>query len=107
MDEQWEEELAKFSKMVQSQKIIWLSRLLFFVSMFARDTYQVGTDYVEQPEKIRKYNELLHRIASYQLEIAINKEVRKPDQQFFLMLAAAIDEVGINVSTLVGVMESR
>jgi hypothetical protein len=100
MSEQWEIELTRFLNMVQSQKIIWLSKLLFIISMFARDTYQVGTDQVEKPKKLRKYNELLHRIAAFQLEIATEKSMRKPDEQFFLMLAEAVDEIGINISTL-------
>ncbi|NJO15537.1 MAG: hypothetical protein HC877_07270 [Thioploca sp.] len=100
MSEQWKIELTGFLNMAQPQKIIWLSKLLFIISMFARDTYQVGTDQVERANELRKYNELLHRIATFQLEIATEKSIRKPDEQFFLMLAEAVDEIGINISTL-------
>ena len=105
MNEQLKTEFAKFSKMTQSQKIIWLSKLLFITSMFARDTYQVGTVQVEKPDELRKYNELLHRIASFQLEIAVGKDERKPDKQFFLMLADLIDEIGINTFTLLDAID--
>ena len=51
------------------EQVIWLSKLLFCISMLARDTYQPGTELIEKPIELRKYNELLHRISSFQMEI--------------------------------------
>jgi len=98
MNEQWIEELSRFSSLDQKQKILWLCKLLFYISMFARDTYQEGTEQVDKPEVLRKYNELLHRIASFQLEI--NENNRKLDEQFFMMLADAVNNVGLNITSL-------
>ena len=38
MTELWVKELERYLSFAQEQKMLWLSRLLFFVSMFARDT---------------------------------------------------------------------
>ncbi len=39
-----------------------MARLANTLTICARDTYEVGTDRVMQPELLRAYNELLHRV---------------------------------------------
>ena len=41
-----------------------LATLASTLTICARDTYAVGTDRVVQPELLRAYNELLHRVTS-------------------------------------------
>lgn len=43
-------------------KTVLLARLANALTICARDTYEVGTDRVAQPELLRAYNELLHRV---------------------------------------------
>jgi hypothetical protein len=43
-------------------KTVLLARLAGTLTICARDTYDVGTDRVVQPELLRAYNELLHRV---------------------------------------------
>lgn len=43
-------------------KTVLLARLARTLTMCARDTYEVETDRVVQPELLRAYNELLHRV---------------------------------------------
>lgn len=43
-------------------KTVLLARLASTLTICARDTYEVGTDRVVQPELLRAYNELLHRV---------------------------------------------
>ncbi|MDD2815139.1 MAG: hypothetical protein PHP00_05295 [Thiotrichaceae bacterium] len=78
--------LAEFSKMSQLEKLTWLSRLLHSATIDARDTYQVGTNQLENPEKLRRYNEFMHRALGFQLAIACDHNSRMPDEQFFEML---------------------
>jgi len=100
MNSDWQKQLHKFSAMSNYEQVIWLSKLLFFISMLARDTYQPGTELIDEPVELRKYNELLHRISSFQMEILIKKSKRKTDKDFFLMLQDSIDELNVNLSTL-------
>lgn len=44
------------------EKTVLLVRLSNELTICARDTYEVGTDRVLQPELLRAYNELLHRV---------------------------------------------
>jgi hypothetical protein len=44
-------------------KAVFLARLAHALTISARDTYEVGTRQVLEPEILRAYNELLHRVA--------------------------------------------
>ena len=99
MTELWLRALERYESLNKDQRVLWLSHLLFLVSMFARGTYEVGTESVDKPEELRRFNELLHRISSKQLDVILNKK-GMPDEQFFGMLAMGIDEVDIKKETL-------
>lgn len=45
-------------------KTVFLARLAHVLTVYARDTYEVGTERVLQPEMLRAYNELLHRVTA-------------------------------------------
>jgi len=40
----WLSELPRFRAMPQIDQLAWLSQLPHLISMFARDTYELGTD---------------------------------------------------------------
>jgi len=48
----------------ENAKTIFLARLVHALTISARDTYEAGTERVLEPETLRAYNELLHRVAS-------------------------------------------
>ena len=43
-------------------KTLFLARLAHALTVCARDTYEAGTENVLQPQMLRAYNELLHRV---------------------------------------------
>jgi hypothetical protein len=43
-------------------KMALLARIAHTLTVCARDTYEVGTDNVLEPQVLRAYNELLHRV---------------------------------------------
>jgi hypothetical protein len=45
-----------------ASKAVLLARLAHALTISARDTYEAGTDRVLEPEILRAYNELLHRV---------------------------------------------
>ena len=92
----WQSELARFRAMSQLEQLCWLSSLLFFVSTFARGTYEAGTDGVEKPEDLRRFNELIHRIATYQRKVATAYTSGLPDDSLFRMLEDQLKELGVN-----------
>ncbi len=103
----WKHEFDRYIRFDLEHKVVWLSRLLFLISMFARDTYEPGTVYVEKPIELRRFNELLHRIASQQLDIALDEPERMPDEQFFTMISEEIEQLDVDAGDLIGLLRER
>lgn len=91
----WQSELSRFRAMSQIDQLIWLSQLLHLISMFARDTYQVGTDGVSKPNNLRRFNELIHRLATFQKKIATASEQGMPDEDVFELLDRELSALGV------------
>ena len=85
----------KFIQMDYPHQIIFMSSLLYVISMMARTTYEAGSTKVSKPELLRRYNELLHRISTQQLYIAKGNLDRMPDNVFFAMVAEELEYLGI------------
>ena len=100
MTKLWIRELKHYTSLIREQKLLWLSRLLFLISMFARDTYELGTESVSKPKELRHFNELLHRISSKQLDTFLN-ETGIPDNQFFEMISEEIEWLSIDIEGLI------
>ena len=49
-------------------RTVLLARLASALTICARDTYEVGTDRVMEPELLRAYNELMHRVTGATLD---------------------------------------
>ena len=82
--------------MKQHDQLIWLSQLLYLLSMLARGTYEAGTDTVLEPIKLRKFNELIHRIASFAKKIAKASDQGIPDVDFFALLQKGLSSLQID-----------
>jgi len=52
----------KVEDLPNSSKAEFLARIAFTLTICARDTYEVGTENVLEPQVLRAYNELLHRV---------------------------------------------
>lgn len=92
----WQSELIRFRSLEKADQIIWLSRLLHVISMAARDTYEIGGDGVAKPANLRRFNELLHRVASFQKTIAIPGFQGMPDGDFFDLLEHELSALDIS-----------
>ncbi len=55
-------------------RTVLLARLASTLTICARDTYEVGTDRVVQPELLRAYNELMHRVTAATLDHVLGRE---------------------------------
>ncbi|WP_431260868.1 hypothetical protein ACQ86G_12615 [Roseateles chitinivorans] len=95
----WPSELARFLALQRRDQIIWLSRLIHLISMYARDTYEVGTDDVVHPANLRRFNELIHRVASLQRSVAESSPGRPPEA-LFAMVEEQLASLGVDSSHL-------
>jgi hypothetical protein len=97
-------ELKRYLAMATDDRWKWLARLLFALTQFARGTYTVGGPGLQHPEKLRLYNELLHRIASQLRDKAIPHN-GMPDDVFVKVLAESIPSLDINTVALIGMLK--
>lgn len=95
VENNWQLEAINFSKMSSIEKIRWLCRLMFFVSMLAREFYDI-----ENTGTLKKSNELLHRISSHLLKHINNDSERMSDSQFFEALEMMVNEAGFKQEIL-------
>ena len=72
------------------EKTVLLARLASELTICARETYEVGTDRVLQPELLRAYNELLHRVTGAVLDHL--RERKGYSLQRILAMLRAFDE---------------
>ena len=57
-----------------SARIALLARIAHSLTICARDTYEVGTDNVLEPQVLRSYNELLHRVTGAVVDHVLGRE---------------------------------
>ena len=54
----------KIEDLPDISKAEFLARIAFTLTICARDTYEVGTENILEPQVLRAYNELLHRVTA-------------------------------------------
>ena len=57
-----------------SARISLLARIAHSLTICARDTYEVGTDNILEPQVLRSYNELLHRVTGAVVSHVLGRE---------------------------------
>jgi hypothetical protein len=92
----WQSEIQRFQALISSARQEWLMDLLFTLTVFARDTYTVGGNGLDDPVRMRRFNELLHRTAS-QLRNEVSGNPGLPNDEFGKMVSAEIDALGFSV----------
>ena len=74
-----------FARQAVQSKIQVLAQLSFELTIAARDTYAAGTEMVNNPVRLRQFNEVQHQIAGY-LCALVNGTERYPDEVFVQMI---------------------
>jgi hypothetical protein len=69
------------------EKTLFLALLAHTLTVCARDTYEVGTETVLEPQVLRGYNELLHRVAGAVIDRLSGAE-SYPLEDIFKMMQA-------------------
>jgi hypothetical protein len=90
----WQLELENFKKSTRMEQMYWLSSLIFLVSMFARETYEEGTENILNPDVLRRFNELIHRVATYQRKLSSEAQEGLPDDALFDMIQTQLTDLG-------------
>ncbi|WP_155931325.1 MULTISPECIES: hypothetical protein [Methylosinus] len=78
-------------------RIAWCGRAILALTILARGTYLAGTDDVVDPPRLRRFNELTHRIAGRQAAIDMDEATI---ESFFALVGASTDELGVSAALL-------
>jgi hypothetical protein len=95
-DPAWASEAARFLELPSDDKWRWLAKLLFAITMLARGTYVVGGDGLSEPERMRRFNELAHRVAQ-QLKNRASGISGLPDAAFVKSVGEELVSLGVNM----------
>jgi hypothetical protein len=103
MTEGWNDEMDAFVRLGGADRAQWLARLASALTVAARDTYEVGGDDIRDPKRMRRFNELLHRVVN-QLRHQIRGDHGFPDDVFLLLVRDETAALGVDFSALKSLM---
>jgi hypothetical protein len=92
--EVWNTEIARYLALDGVGRSKWMANLLFVLTMYARDTYTVGGTGLDDPARMRRFNELTHRAVT-QLRNQVNERSGLPEETFAQMIGVGIEELGL------------
>ena|SRR5579862_5557501 len=99
-DSDWDDEARRFLAMSRDDKCQWLASLMFALTICARGTYVKSYTGVQDPQKLRQFNELFHRVSD-QLRNCIAGHTGRPHDVFIKMLTEALRELDVNSSNVI------
>jgi hypothetical protein len=99
MTECWNQEIGMFAVLGGAERSQWLARLAAALTVAARDTYEVGGDDIRDSKRMRRFNELLHRVVN-QLWHQLQGEQGFPDDVLLPMVRDETAALGVDFSAL-------
>ena len=95
----WDAETTRFLALPTQEQLKWLATLMFALTVFARTTYAKDGEGLDDPERLRGFNELFHRVAD-QLSNKIAGRQGRPDDVFVNVLAESLTSLAVNPNNL-------
>lgn len=106
-EDEWARHRTEFYALSPEARRLWLARLMFVVTMHGRDCYEAGTTAVSDPERLRRLNELMHRIADHNVAVVSDDVHGRPDEVFLQILFEELRSLGINADYFDPMMNRR
>ncbi|MDG4558493.1 MAG: hypothetical protein P9F19_14040 [Candidatus Contendobacter sp.] len=103
MAESWDQEFATFATLDGAERARWLARLAAALTVAARDTYEVGGNGIQDPKRMRRFNELLHRTVN-QLLHQLRGDCGFSDDAYLSMVKEEAVALGVTFPVLKSLM---
>jgi hypothetical protein len=84
-----------FSNYSPQEKIDFLVHFAHTLTILARDTYEVGGEGLTQPARLRRMNEVQHRVMGFLLALMKQEVKRYPDTVFVRLLLEHPDDLDL------------
>lgn len=101
----WKAATEQFFVLDKEHRQRWLVKLIYELSTMARDTYTVGGDGLDAPDRMRRFNELIRRVVR-QLQEMLDARTGMPDEVFLEMVDEEVRALGFNADNLGGRLSS-
>lgn len=95
----WQVATAQFLGLDKERRERWLVKLLYELSTMARDTYTVGGDGLDDPDRMRRFNELIRRVVR-QLQEKLDAHAGMPDDVFLKMVDEEVRALRLSADNL-------
>ena len=74
-----DEAIAVFSSYSLAEKEEFIAQLIYELTVVGRGTYEIGQNGLTEPQRLRRINEVQHRLSAYLWALLRNDEQRYPD----------------------------
>jgi hypothetical protein len=81
-----------FSNYSPQEKIDFLVQLAHTLTILARDTYEVGGEGLTQPSRLRRINEVQHRVLGFVMAMRKQGAKRYPDEVLVRLILEHADD---------------
>lgn len=85
--------IASFRQYCPQEQSAFLLHLAHALTIIARDTYEVGGQGVSQPARLRRINEMQHRVTSFLIALMHQDTRRYPDEVLMGVLLDHADDL--------------
>lgn len=85
--------IASFSRYCPQEQSAFLLHLAHALTIIAHDTYEVGAQGVSQPARLRRINEVQHRVTSFLIALMRQDTHRYPDEVLMHILLNHADDL--------------
>ena len=106
MNATWAAEVARYQQMSEAEQQLWLSRLLFRLTLQGRATYRPGGDELDDPRTMRRLNEVMHRLSSH-LTDSLERVPSRPDDVFLNAVGHELKTLGLDLPSLIEVLRRK
>ena len=90
-----DEASAMFSSYSLQEKKEFLAHLMHELTVLARDSYEVGTDNLTNPQRVRRLNEVQHRVSAFLSALLRDNSQRYPDNVLIKIILEHPEDTGL------------
>ena len=87
-----DEAIATFSSYSLAEKEEFIAQFIHELTIVGRGTYEVGADGLTAPQRLRRLNEVQHRLSAYLWALLRNDERRFPDDVLLRIVLEQSDD---------------
>jgi hypothetical protein len=95
----WDVETTRFLALPTQEQLKWLATVMSALTIFARTTYATDGEGLDDPKRLRSFNELLHRVAD-QLSNKMAGRQGRPDDVFVKVLTESLASLAVSPNAL-------